>query len=102
VLDSWSEVWLASEFANWSLDADLARVRCPLLAIHGDADEFGSEEFPRRIVARTCGRAELAILKHCGHVPHRERPDAVLHLAAAFLERGAKGATHFPLESSPD
>ena len=100
VLDSWTEVWLAPEFANWSLDANLARVRCPLLAIHGDEDEFGSEEFPRRITARAGGRSELAILKNCGHVPHRERQDAVLSLAAAFLERS--DAATLPLESSPD
>lgn len=87
VLDAWTQVWLSPEFSTWSLDAVLGRIRCPVLAIHGDLDEYGSEEFPRRIVVGVRGPAELAILKGCGHVPHRERRDEVLGLAAAFLTR---------------
>jgi pimeloyl-ACP methyl ester carboxylesterase len=32
------------------------------------------------------GPSQLAILEHCGHVPHRERSAEVLRLAAAFLD----------------
>ena len=102
VLDSWTEVWLAPEFANWNLDADLARVSCPLLAIHGDTDEFGSEAFPRRITARAGGRAELAILEQCGHVPHRERQEEVLSLTKSFLDRSRKASTRFTPAAAPD
>lgn len=84
VLDAWA-VWLSPRFHSWNLDAELAAVACPLLAIHGDADEFGSCAFPQRIVERVAGASQLAILEGCGHVPHRERPDEVLSLAAAFL-----------------
>ncbi|MEE4271738.1 MAG: hypothetical protein V2I67_08690 [Thermoanaerobaculales bacterium] len=50
VLDAWTAVWLSPEFAGWSLDEHLGNVCCPVLAIHGDQDEYGSLEFPRRIV----------------------------------------------------
>ncbi|MBN8885361.1 MAG: alpha/beta hydrolase [Rudaea sp.] len=85
VLDAWTEVWLSPEFSSWNLDAQLARVRCPVLAIHGDADEYGSEAFPRRIVDGVGGASTLAILDRCGHVPHREQTDEVLRLSASFL-----------------
>jgi pimeloyl-ACP methyl ester carboxylesterase len=87
VLDAWTEVWLSPEFASWSLDEHLDKVRCPVMAIHGDLDEFGSVEFPRRIASRVGGPSELAILPGCGHLPHRERKEEVLRLAASFLEK---------------
>jgi pimeloyl-ACP methyl ester carboxylesterase len=85
VLDAWTCVWLSDEFAHWDLDSCLTNVTCPVLAIHGDLDEYGSVAFPRRIASGVRGRAELAILEGCGHVPHRERRAEVLRLTAAFL-----------------
>lgn len=78
VLQAWTEVWLDPAFAAWRLDPWLPRVQCPVLAIHGDRDEFGSTAFPRRIAAGVAGPAALALLAQCGHVPHREQMDAVL------------------------
>lgn len=89
VLDAWTEVWLSPEFRTWNIDRHLGQVTCPVLAIHGDLDEYGSAEFPRRITSRVKGPAELAILNHCGHVPHRERREEVLNLTSSFLERRA-------------
>ena len=90
VLDAWTETWLSEEFQAWSLDPFLSRITCPVLAIHGDLDEYGSVEFPRRIATRVKGPSELAILEGCGHVPHRERTSEVLRLAAAFLDAHSK------------
>lgn len=87
VLNAWTEVWLSPQFASWSLDEHLGSVLCPVLAIHGEMDEFGSSEFPRRITKGVAGPSELALLSGCGHVPHRERRDEVLRLASAFLAR---------------
>ncbi|MGO9802988.1 MAG: alpha/beta fold hydrolase [Steroidobacteraceae bacterium] len=87
VLDAWAGVWLSPEFASWELGAGLGKVTCPVLAIHGDLDEYGSVEFPRRITSWVGGRAQLAILSGCGHMPHRERRDEVLRLSSSFLEQ---------------
>ena len=89
VLDAWTEVWLSPPFLSWNIDQHLGNVRCPVLAIHGDVDEYGSVEFPRRITSKVRGPSELAILDQCGHVPHRERKEEVLRVAAAFLEQRA-------------
>jgi pimeloyl-ACP methyl ester carboxylesterase len=89
VLDAWTEVWLSPEFLSWNLDQQLGEVRCPVLAIHGDLDEYGSVAFPRRITSKVSGPSELALLTHCGHVPHRERKEDVLRLTSSFLERCA-------------
>jgi pimeloyl-ACP methyl ester carboxylesterase len=85
VLDSWTETWLSPGFAGWTLDADLARIRCPLLALHGDRDEYGSRRHPQRIVAQAGGPVEMELLADCGHLPHREQPEAAIRAVARFL-----------------
>lgn len=94
VLASWTLTWLSPAFDAWSLRGDLPRVRCPVLVIHGDQDEYGSVAFPEGIGARVGGPVEVAVLTGCGHVPHRERPDEVFAKVAAFLaEKGPDAAT---------
>lgn len=85
VLDAWTGTWLSPPFQDWTLDPHLSKVTCPTLAIHGDLDEFGTVEFPRRIAGRVSGPSQLMILENCGHVPHRERKDEVLRRIASFL-----------------
>lgn len=85
VLDAWTETWLSPAFDSWSLEPYLSRVSCPVLAIHGDLDEYGSLEFPRRIAGGVQGLSRMAILEKCGHVPHREQQDRVLQLVADFM-----------------
>ncbi|TWT18743.1 alpha/beta fold hydrolase [Luteimonas wenzhouensis] len=85
VLDAWTGTWLDPAFAGWSLDAVLPRVRCPVLALHGDRDEYGSEAFPRRIAEGVGGPARMVVLEDCGHMPHREHPERVLAEVVAFL-----------------
>lgn len=89
VLAAWTETWLAQEFASWSLDAHLPNVRCPVLTIHGDQDEYGSCAFPRRIINGVGRYAELKILKGLGHVPHRENPERILDIVSGFLDKVA-------------
>jgi pimeloyl-ACP methyl ester carboxylesterase len=87
VLDAWTGVWLSPEFASWSLDDLLPRIQCPVLAIHGDRDDYGTVEFPRHIARRVTGPVEMAILDDCGHVPHREKKEEVLRRVTSFLTR---------------
>lgn len=82
VVDAWTETWLSSEFAGWALDRALAKVACPLLAIHGEADEFGSPEHPRRIAG---ARGRFVLLPAIGHNPHREAEAEAVRLIGSFL-----------------
>jgi pimeloyl-ACP methyl ester carboxylesterase len=85
VLSAWTDTWLAPDFSSWSLDADLPLVRCPVLAIHGEHDEYGSIRHPERIGALVGGPATVEILPNCGHVPHREKADIVIGAVRNFL-----------------
>ncbi len=84
-LDAWLGQWLDPAFASWTLDAALPRVACPVLAIHGEQDEYGSAAHPRRIVDGVAGKARLEMLPGVGHVPYREQPELVVRLIADFL-----------------
>jgi len=86
VLDAWTETWLHPDFAGWSLDDVLPRVSAPVLALHGAQDEYGSAAHPHMIASHCGGPAQVEILADTGHVPHRERPDAVLSFVARFLD----------------
>ena len=87
VLRAWTGTWLSEGFASWTLDEDLPKVRCPVLALHGDKDEYGSSGHPRRIAALASGPATMKILENCGHLPHREQEAAVLDAVKDFLRR---------------
>ena len=86
VLAAWIDTWLSPGFADWSLDAVLPRVRCPVLAMHGADDEYGSPRHPERIGRLAGGPARVEVMPDTRHVPHRERELAVLDRIAAFLQ----------------
>lgn len=87
VLDAWVQTWHSAEFADWNLDATLPRVTAPLLAIHGENDEYGSMRHPEKLIALTGGASQMLPMPGCGHVPHREREGEVLDAVRAFLDR---------------
>jgi pimeloyl-ACP methyl ester carboxylesterase len=87
VLSAWVDTWLSEPFAGYRLDEALEQVRCPVLAIHGENDEFGSLVHPERIRDRASGPEEVEIVAGGGHVPHREQPERIAQRIARFLER---------------
>ena len=86
VLNAWVDSWLSPAFASWSLRAVLPQVQCPVLAIHGAEDEYGSERHPALIAALAGGPVQLAIMADTRHVPHREKESLVVDRIAGFLQ----------------
>ena len=85
VLEAWTENWLHPDFAAWSLAAVLPQVSCPVLAIHGIHDEYGSTCHPEMIGQLCAGPSRVEILADTFHVPHRERPGVTLNLLSEFI-----------------
>jgi pimeloyl-ACP methyl ester carboxylesterase len=82
----WNRIWLDAAFRDWNIEQYLPRIRCPVLAIQGVDDEYGTLEQMRRIGAGTRD-VELVVLDDCRHSPHRDQPDAVLAAIAGFVQR---------------
>ncbi len=68
LLRSWAAVWLGQVHAGWDIRDRLPFVRCPVLAIQGDDDEFGSDEQLWEIGRRIEG-AETWRIPGVGHTP---------------------------------
>ncbi|HJV25947.1 MAG TPA: alpha/beta hydrolase [Aromatoleum sp.] len=86
VLEAWTESWLHPDFASWSLAPVLPSVSCPVLALQGIHDEYGSTCHPEMIGQLSAGPSQVEILPDTYHVPHRENPGTVLNLVSEFLD----------------
>jgi pimeloyl-ACP methyl ester carboxylesterase len=83
VFRGWNNIWLNTEFRRWNIEASVTKITCPILAIQGYDDEYGTMAQIDRIAALT-PRTQLLKLERCRHSPHRDNPEAVLSAAAAF------------------
>jgi len=82
----WADVWLDPHFEGWDIrDEYLPNIRCPVLAIQGHDDEYGTMEQLDAIARRAAGRCELVKLPGCGHSPFRDQPERVLSSLKDFI-----------------
>jgi pimeloyl-ACP methyl ester carboxylesterase len=83
----WNDVWLAPAFRSWNIERFLPAIKCPLLAIQGQEDEYGSMAQVDAI-ARQAGRpVELLKLDQCGHSPQKDQPQLVARAIVEFVGR---------------
>jgi len=85
VFRAWSEAWLRPDFRDWSIEEYLPRIRCPILALQGEDDEYATLEQIERI-AREAPHVELLALRECGHSPHRDQPLTVIGAISRFVD----------------
>jgi pimeloyl-ACP methyl ester carboxylesterase len=80
----WNDIWLHPDFPRWTIEAELSAITCPLLAVQGLDDVYGTLEQIRGI-ARHVPRTQLLELPACGHNPHRDQPEALIAAVTDFL-----------------
>jgi pimeloyl-ACP methyl ester carboxylesterase len=80
----WNDVWQLPEFRGWSIAREIESIACPLLAVQGVNDEYGTLEQVRGI-ARHVPQTELLELADCGHSPHRDQPGVLIAAACEFI-----------------
>lgn len=85
VLDAWIDTWLSPGFADWSLKPALPQLACPVLAIHGEQDEYGSFAHPQLIASMAGAGGRAHIMPGTHHVPHRENEEEIIDLVAHHL-----------------
>jgi pimeloyl-ACP methyl ester carboxylesterase len=82
----WNDIWLHPDFRAWNIEEYLPGIACPVLAIQGEDDEYGTMEQMRRIGAQVRD-VELVELEDCRHSPHRDQPEAVQDAIRRFVDR---------------
>ena len=88
----WNDIWLHPDFRAWNIEKYLPRIRCPVLAIQGFDDEYGTMAQLEAIARQTGGPIELLRLANCRHSPHRDQPRVVIEAISRFVDRLDSGA----------
>jgi pimeloyl-ACP methyl ester carboxylesterase len=80
----WAGVWLDPDFLKWNIEPLLENVICPVLAVQGYDDEYGTM---RQIdgVHSAIAHAQLLKLESCGHSPHIDQPGRLIDAVSEFL-----------------
>ncbi len=81
----WNDIWLDPDFRRWNIEAHLAAIRCPVLAIQGLDDEYGTMAQVEAIARGVNGECGIVKLDACGHSPHRDQPEATLAAIVRFV-----------------
>lgn len=81
----WADTWIAPEFKTWNMNEELSQIQCPVLAIQGEDDEYGS---PQQLeIIKELSSAEIHLLPNCGHIPHFQKPNELMELVLNFLNK---------------
>ncbi len=82
----WHDIWTSTEFRDWNIESSVASIRCPILAIQGEQDEYGSAAQVHAIATASPSQTSVHLLADCGHTPHRDQTAVVLERVASFIK----------------
>ena len=80
----WNRIWLDPAFRDWSIAAEIGAIACPVLAVQGLDDEYGTLDQIRGI-QRQVPHTQLLELPGCGHSPHRDQAEALIGAVTEFV-----------------
>ena len=80
----WNDVWLSPAFRSWNIEADIATIRCPVLAVQGEDDEYGTLA-QIHAIERSLPKTRLLAIAKCEHSPHRDQPDVLIAATQRFI-----------------
>jgi len=86
----WNDVWLDPAFRSWSIEAEVRAIACPVLAVQGHDDEYGTMAQLDGIAQRL-PQTQRVRLAAAGHSPHRDQPALLIAAVVAFLRRHGGG-----------
>ena len=75
---NWAELWPTPGFRSFDMRDALPSIRCPVLALQGAEDEYGTPAQLDAIKAGVSGPCETWLVPDCRHAPHFEATDRVL------------------------
>jgi pimeloyl-ACP methyl ester carboxylesterase len=84
VFEGWSGVWLSPAFRTWNIEAQVSSITCPILAIQGLDDQYGTMEQLDRL-NRLTPRVTQARLAQCRHSPHQDQRASVIEQCRSFI-----------------
>ena len=86
VFSDWNDTWLSPPFRDWNIEEYLPKIRCPVLAMQGEDDEYATMRQIDAIAEQVPGTQRIK-LPNCGHTPQRDQEAAVLAALVDFVKR---------------
>ena len=87
LFEAWSETWLSEEFRTWDIRKKLAGISAPCLVIQGMDDEYATDKHVEEIRRHLPGISGSIMITDCGHIPHHQKREEVLHIMIEFINR---------------
>ncbi|MES2555106.1 MAG: alpha/beta hydrolase [Bacteroidota bacterium] len=81
---AWANTWLSDDFYSWDIRKEITSVCCPVLAIQGQNDQYGTV-LQLESIQEAIPDTQLALLSDCAHHPHLEKQTEVIALVTGFL-----------------
>jgi pimeloyl-ACP methyl ester carboxylesterase len=94
----WNDIWLSSEFRSFNIEAECENITCPILAIQGYDDPYGTMaqidalggtelNLSSQIGQSPAKNLRRVLLKieQCGHSPHKDQSTQVISSVSQWL-----------------
>ena len=85
IFRAWHETWLSAEFKRWNIENCLPRIKCPVLVIQGEDDQYGTEAQVEAIASQVSGPSKSLLIPNCSHIPHKQAKDIVVQEMTDFI-----------------
>ena len=85
IFRGWCDTWLSPEFKYWNIEEYLPRIKCPVLVIQGQDDQYGTVAQVEAITAQVAGPSESLLVSRCAHIPHHQARHTVLQAMTQFI-----------------
>lgn len=80
----WNDIWLKPSFRDWTIENLLSTITCPVLAVQGIDDQYGTMAQIHGI-KDALPNTQLLELPECGHSPHRDQADQLISAVTSFF-----------------
>ncbi len=85
VISAWIDTWLSAEYRDFNMEHFLPEIKCPVLALQGVGDEYGSEQQVDAIVEQVSGPSTKDMVRYARHTPHKEAVEYTLETTCAYI-----------------
>ncbi|HVF62992.1 MAG TPA: alpha/beta hydrolase [Casimicrobiaceae bacterium] len=80
----WNDIWLNPAFRAWNIEGELGAIVCPILAVQGLDDEYGTLE-QVHVIARRLPNTCVVEFADCRHSVHKDQADGLIAEVARFI-----------------
>jgi pimeloyl-ACP methyl ester carboxylesterase len=84
VFYSWHDNWTHPDFPKWQIESLLPRIKCPVFALQGEHDEYGTVAQLESIERHTPD-ACVHMIPECRHIPHLQAKNHTINEITNFI-----------------